>query len=62
MRKYYFINKLDTNTIDKQDKKTNIIYREGNSVKANEKEIIKIKKFCKKTNQFLFIKRCEISD
>jgi thiamine-phosphate pyrophosphorylase len=48
MRKYYFINKLDTNTIDKQDKKTNIIYREGNSVKANEKEIIKIKKFCKK--------------
>ena len=27
MRKYYFINKFETNNIEKQDKQTIIIYR-----------------------------------
>ena len=27
IKKYYFINKFDTNNIDKQDKQTAIIYR-----------------------------------
>ena len=31
MRKYYFINKFDTNNIDKQDKQTTIIYRNYSS-------------------------------
>ena len=48
MRKYYFINKFDTNNIDKLDKKTIIIYRNYSSKKINENLIIKIQKHCKK--------------
>ena len=51
--KYYFINKLDTNNINTQDKHTIIIYRNYNSKKINETEILKIKKKCKKNlNKF----------
>ena len=47
-RKYYFINKFDTNNIDKQDKQTIIIFR-NYSPKLNDEElIVKIKKYCKK--------------
>jgi len=46
--KYYFINKFDTNDIDKQDKQTVIIYRNYSSKKLNEKIILKIKKYCHK--------------
>ena len=31
MNKYYFINKFDTNIIDRQDKYTTVIYRDYNS-------------------------------
>ena len=48
MMKYYFINKFDTNTIDKQDKLTTIIYRNYSTKTLDEKLIIKIKKHCKK--------------
>ncbi len=48
IRKYYFINKFDTNIINKQDKQTVIIYRNYSSKKLDETLIIKIKKFCKK--------------
>ena len=48
MRKYYFINKFDTNNINKQDKQTTIIYRNYLSKTADQKEILKIKKYCKK--------------
>ena len=48
MNKYYFINKFDTNNIDKQDKQTIIIYRNYSSKKIDEKLILKIKKYCKK--------------
>ena len=48
IRKYYFINKFDTNIIDKQDKQTTIIFRNYTSKKANEMLILKIKKYCKK--------------
>ena len=44
IKKYYFINKFDTNNIDKQDKQTIIIYRNYNSKKLNEELILKIKK------------------
>ena len=48
MRKYYFINKFDTNNINKQDKQTTIIYRNYSSKKIDQALILKIKKYCKK--------------
>ena len=48
MRKYYFINKFDTNNIIKQDKQTIVIYRNYSSKIHDEALILKIKKFCKK--------------
>ncbi|WP_440915214.1 thiamine phosphate synthase [Candidatus Pelagibacter sp.] len=48
MRKYYFINKFDTNNIDKQDKQTTIIYRDYSNKNIDQKQILKIKKYCKK--------------
>ena len=48
MRKYYFINKFDTNNIDKQDKQTGIIYRNYLSENIDENLISDIKKYCKK--------------
>ena len=47
MRKYYFINKFDTNNIDKQDKQTTIIYRNYSTKKLDQKLILKIKKYSK---------------
>ena len=49
MNKYYFINKFDTNIIDKQDKQTTIIYRNYNSETIDQDLILKIKKYCKKS-------------
>ena len=46
--KYYFINKFETNNIDKQDKQTVVIYRNYSSKKTNEELILKIKRYCKK--------------
>ena len=43
LKKYYFINKFDQSHIDKQDKRTVIIYRNYNQ-KLDEKLILKIKK------------------
>ncbi len=48
MRKYYFINKFDTNNIDKQDKQTAIIYRNYSSKPIDQTLILKIKRYCKK--------------
>ena len=48
MKKYYFINKFNTNNIDKQDEQTTIIFRNYSSKKINEDLIIKIKNYCKK--------------
>ena len=48
MKKYYFINKFETNNIDKQDRQTVIIYRNYSSKVTNEELILKIKKYCKK--------------
>ena len=46
--KYYFINKFDTNNIDKQDKQTTIIYRNYSSKPTDQTLILNIKKYCKK--------------
>ena len=46
--KYYFINKFDTNNIDRQDKHTIIIYRNYSEKKLDKLLILKIKNYCKK--------------
>jgi len=48
VKKYYFINKFETNNLDKQDKQTIIIYRNYSSKDKNEELILKIKEYCKK--------------
>jgi thiamine-phosphate pyrophosphorylase len=48
IKKYYFINKFDTNNINKQDKQTTIIYRNYLTKTPDETLILKIKKYCKK--------------
>ena len=55
IRKYYFINKFETNNIDKQDKQTIIIYRNYSSKRLNEKLIFKIKKYCKKKGNKFYL-------
>jgi thiamine-phosphate pyrophosphorylase len=46
--KYYFINKFETNNIDKQDRETIIIYRNYSTEQGSDDIIIKIKNYCKK--------------
>ena len=48
INKYYFINKFDTNIIDKQDYQTAIIYRDYTSSSTKKSLIIKIKNYCQK--------------
>ena len=50
INKYYFINKFETNIIDRLDKQTAVIYRNYNSKLLNNELILKIKKYCKKKN------------
>jgi len=47
-KKYYFINSLDTNLIEKINKETAVIYRDYNQNKFNERLIINFKQHCKK--------------
>ena len=54
-KKYYFINKFDTNNIDRQDKQTVIIYRDYTSKTIDETLVIKIKKYCKKKGFKFFL-------
>ena len=55
IRKYYFINKFETNNIEKQDKQTVIIYRNYSSKIADEDLILKIKKYCKKKGNKFYL-------
>ncbi len=48
IRKYYFLNKFETNNIDKLDKQTVIIYRNYNTKLLNKELILKLKKYCQK--------------
>ena len=53
MNRYYFIKKFDQSQIDKQDKKTIIIFRNYDQ-NINKKLILTIKNYCKKKgNKFL---------
>ena len=47
-RKYYFIDKFETNNINNQSQQTSIIYRNYSSKIENESLILKIKAHCKK--------------
>ena len=47
-RKYYFIDKFETNNINNQSQQTSIIYRNYSSNIENENLILKIKAHCKK--------------
>ena len=53
--KYYFINNFDTNNIDKQDKKTIIIYRNYKPKKIDQFQILKLKNYCQKKNLKLYL-------
>ena len=55
IRKYYFINKFETNNIDKQDKQTIIIYRNYSLKRLDEKLIFRIKKYCKKKGNKFYL-------
>jgi len=55
LRKYYFINSLDTNNIKKQDKETTIIYRNYSSPKIDINKILKLKNFLKKKGNKLLL-------
>ena len=55
MIKYYFINKLDTNNIDKQDKETIIIYRNYANQLPDKKLLLKIKNYCKTKSIKLYL-------
>ena len=55
MRKYYFINKFDTNNIDLQDDKTIIIFRNYDLETSKESIILKLKKYCKKKGFKFFL-------
>ena len=48
IKKYYFINKFDTNNINKQDRQTTIIFRDSSVKKLNQTLILKIKRYCRK--------------
>ena len=47
-RKYYFINKFETNNIDRLDNQSIVIYRNYNPNIPDIELILKIKKYCKK--------------
>ncbi len=48
IKKYYFINKFETNNINKQDKQTVIIYRNYSLKTHNQNLILRIKEYCRK--------------
>ena len=54
-RKYYFINKFETNNIDRQDRETVIIYRNYSSEKKKKNLVLKIKSYCKKRKMKFYL-------
>ena len=53
IRKYYFISKFKRDNIDRLDSQTSVIYRNYDTKIVN-KEILKIKKYCKKRLNFTY--------
>ena len=55
LTKYYFIDTLDTNNLQKQDKDTIIIYRNYNSSNINIDKLIELRNFLKKKGNKLLL-------
>ena len=55
LAKYYFINTLDTNNLQKQDKETIIIFRNYSSSNIKIDKLIKLKNFLRKQGNKLFL-------
>ena len=55
LTKYYFINTLDTNNLQKQNRETIIIYRNYSSSNINTIKLIKLKNFLRKKGNKLFL-------
>ena len=55
LTKYYFINTLDTNNLQNQDRETIIIYRNYSSSNINIHKLIKLKNFLRKKGNKLFL-------
>ena len=53
--KYYFINKFETNNIDKLDNQTALIYRNYNSKSLDIELILKIKNYCKNKKKKFYL-------
>ena len=53
--KYYFINKFDTNLLNKQDRQTAIIYRNYDEKNFHKNLIFKFKNFCKKKGNKFYL-------
>ena len=53
--KYYFINKFDTNLLNKQDKHTAFIYRNYDKKNFNKNLISKLRDFCKKKGNKFYL-------
>ena len=54
LTKYCFIDEFDTNTINKQDRKTGIIFRNYNKP-SNKKSLIELKNYCHKVKKKIFL-------
>ena len=55
LTKYYFINTLDTNNLQKQDRETIIIFRNYSSSNIRIDKLLKLKKFLRKQGNKLFL-------
>ena len=53
--KYYFINKFETNNIDRLDNQTALIYRNYNSKSLDIELILKIKNYCKNKKRKFYL-------
>ena len=54
-KKYYFINNLDTNIIDKQNHKVAFIYRNYQNNNYQEKNILKFRDYCRRRGNKFFL-------
>ena len=55
LTKYYFINTLDTNNLQKQDRETIIIYRNYSSSNLNINKLVALKNFWKRKGNKFFL-------
>ena len=55
LSKYYFINTIDTNNLQKQDRETIIIYRNYSSSNININKLLILKNFLRKKGNKLFL-------